>query len=180
MHTRRRAIRRLAAFWVRVRARPRGFRVGMIVSTWFRVKARKPQILEQPTARRQGVGGRIGNPLVMGAARLGLAQKENRERGGDQEHVFDRMAFFLGAITARLLNRSLGTLNAPFGAIVANRGEAGAGAGGATAVGGSLVGTTTTVASASAIPRRLASPVTDRMGASPSVRSADRSTIKRT
>jgi len=37
------AIRRFAAFCVRVRARPRGFFVGMISSTRSSVKARKPR-----------------------------------------------------------------------------------------------------------------------------------------
>ena len=36
------------------------------------------------------------------------------------------MVLFLAAITARLLSRILGALDAPFGPIVAKRGEAGA------------------------------------------------------
>ncbi len=39
------------------------------------------KILEQPTARRQGVRGRLGNPLIMGTPRAGLTQKEDGERG---------------------------------------------------------------------------------------------------
>jgi hypothetical protein len=74
------------------------------------------------------------------------------------------MAFFLAAIIARLLSRILGTLDASFGAIVANRGEAGADAGGSTGGGGSLVDTTGAVASASATPRRFVSSVKDRVG----------------
>ena len=34
------------------------------------------EILEQPTARRSGVRGRLGNPLIMGAPRTGPTQKE--------------------------------------------------------------------------------------------------------
>jgi hypothetical protein len=41
MRTRRRAMRRLAAFWRRVRARPRGVRVGMMISTWSSTNAKK-------------------------------------------------------------------------------------------------------------------------------------------
>jgi hypothetical protein len=48
-------------------------------------EGQEAQILEQPTARRQGVGDGISNPFVMGTARVGLAQQENRERGVDQE-----------------------------------------------------------------------------------------------
>jgi hypothetical protein len=134
------------------------------------------QILEQPAARGQRVRRGIGNPLVMSAPRIGGTQKENGERGIDQQHIFHRMAFLLTAITARLLNRILGTLDTPFGAIVAKRGAAVRSPG----ADGSWVGTTNAVASASAIPRRLASSVTDRVGASPSVRSVARSTTKRT
>jgi hypothetical protein len=43
MRTRRRTIRRLAAFCLRVRARPRGFWVGMMLSTWSSVNAKKPR-----------------------------------------------------------------------------------------------------------------------------------------
>jgi hypothetical protein len=136
------------------------------------------QILEQPTARGQGVRGRISNPLIVGTAHVGLTQKKDRERGVDQQHVFYRVALFLAAITARLLSRILGALDAPFGAIVAKRGEAGAGAG--AGAGRVAVGSTMAAASASATPRRWANAVKDRVGASPNARSVARSTTKRT
>jgi hypothetical protein len=134
------------------------------------------EILEQPTARGQGVRSGIGNPLIVGTARVGLTQKEDPERGVDQEHVFDRVVRFLAAIIARLLSRILGPLDAPFGPIVANRGEAG----GSDALGGSSGGLTMAVASASVTPRRLASSVTDRVGASPRARSVARRTTRST
>jgi hypothetical protein len=56
----------------------------------------------------------------------GLAQEEDREYGVDQQNIFDRVALFLAAITARLLSRILGTPDTPFGAIMPTRGEAGA------------------------------------------------------
>jgi hypothetical protein len=127
------------------------------------------QILEQAAPGRSGRRGGIGNPVVVGAAGIGVTQQEHRQRGIDQQHVFDRVAFLLAAITARLLSRILGTLDAPFGAIVANRGEVGAGAGGSPGMGGSVVGTTSAVASASATPRRAANLDTDRVGTSPRV-----------
>jgi hypothetical protein len=123
------------------------------------------QILEQATPRGQGIRGRIGHPVIVGAAGIGVTQKKNRERRIDQQDVFDRVAIFLAAITARLLSRILGTLDAPFGPIVAKRGEVGAD--GSTGVGGSVVGTTSALASASAIPRRFPSSIKDRVGASP-------------
>ena len=82
------------------------------------------QILEQPAACGQGIRRGIGNPLIMSAPRIGRTQKEDGERRVDQQHIFHRVAFLLAAITARLLSRILGTFDAPFGAIVAKRGEA--------------------------------------------------------
>jgi hypothetical protein len=118
----------------------------------------------------------------VGTARVGLTQQEDHERGIDQEHVFDRVVRFLAAIIARLLSRILGALKAPFGPIVATRGEAGAraAAGGSDALSGSSVGLTMAVASASVTPRRLASSGTDRVGASPSARSVARRTTRST
>jgi hypothetical protein len=145
-------------------------------------KRQEAQILAQPVSRRQGVRGGIGNSFIVGAAGIGLTQKENRQHGIDQPHVFDCVALFLAAITARLLSRILGALNAPFGAIVAKRGEAGTGTaavGRSDGGGDPSVGSTMAAASASATPRRVANSVKDRVGASPSVRSVARSTTKR-
>jgi hypothetical protein len=141
------------------------------------------QILKQPAPRRQGVRGGIGHAFIVGTARIGLAQKENRQCGIDQQHVLDRVALFLAAITARLLSRILGALDAPLGPIVAERGEAGAGTGtvdGSNIGDDSSVGATMAAASASATPRRWANAVNDRVGASPSVRNIARRITKRT
>jgi len=108
------------------------------------------QILEQPAARGQGVGRAIRNPLIVHAAGVRIAQKADHQRRVDQQDVFHRVAFFLAAIMARLLNRVLGAPDAPFGPIVPKRGEAGAAAGGVD-VGG---GTATAAALASATPMR--------------------------
>jgi hypothetical protein len=123
------------------------------------------KLLEQPATRRPGVRGRLRHPLVVGAAGLGVTEKEDRARRIDQPPIVHRVAGLLAAITARLLRRILGTLEAPCSAIVAQRGEAG----GATGGDGSWGGTTNAVASASATPRRVASSVTERVGASPNV-----------
>jgi hypothetical protein len=120
----------------------------------------------------------------MDTARIRVTQKENRECRVDQQHVFDRVALFLATLTARLLSRSLGALDAPFGAILAKRGETGAEvgatAGGAVGLSSSSVGTTRAAASASATPIRWASAGKDRVGASPRVRSVVCKTPKRT
>src|SRR5919198_3180242 len=64
--------------------------------------------------------------------------------------------------------------DASFGAIVATRGETGAG------VGGCSGGRASAVASATATPRRCASSVKDRAGVSPGVRNVACRTIRRT
>jgi hypothetical protein len=94
----------------------------------------------------------------VGAAPVSVAQKEDREGGMDQPHMFHRLACFLATITARLLKRVLGARDAPFRPLVATRGEAAAGrgaaAGGSAGGDGSAVGTTRATASASVTPRR--------------------------
>jgi len=134
-------------------------------------KRQKAEILEQPAPRGQGIQGPIGNPLLVDASGISLTEKENHERRIDQQHVFDCVALLLAAITARLLSRILGALDAPFSPVVPKRGEAGA---------GSSVGSTMAAASASTLPRRKAKSVKERVGASPSVRNVARRTTKRT
>jgi hypothetical protein len=73
------------------------------VDVWER-KRQEAEILEQPAPCGQRVRGRLRNPFIMGAAGIGVTQKEDGERGIDQQHVFHRVAFFLAAITARLLS----------------------------------------------------------------------------
>jgi hypothetical protein len=142
------------------------------------------QILEPPTARGSGIGGGLSHPLVMGTPRVSLAQEEDGQRRIDQQHVFDGVTRVLAAIIARLLSRILGTADAPFGAIMPNRGEAGtcadAGVDGSDEFGGSGTGTTSALASVSVTPRRVASSVTDRVGASPSARRVACRTVHKT
>jgi len=134
------------------------------------------QILEQSTARGSGLGGGTRHPLVMGTPLIRLTQEEDGEHRVDQQHVFDRVARLLAALIVRLRRRILGTADAPFGAIMPTRGAVGAcgdaAAGGSDRLGGSCTVTTTPLASASVTPRRCASSVTDRVGASPSARRA--------
>ena len=183
MRTRRRAIRRLAAF-----CRPRelpasGLLGGHDDLDVVERERQEAEILEQPAACGQGIGRGVCNPLVVGAPPVGVAQEEDRERGIDEQHVFHRVAFFLTAITARLLSRILGTLDAPLGPVVPKRGEAAAGVGAAV---GARAGRqrlrrrqTRAAASASATPRRFANAANVRAGASPKARSAARRTTNR-
>jgi hypothetical protein len=147
-------------------------------------KSQAAAILAQSAAYRQGVGGDLGNPLIVGATGIRLTQEEDREGRVEQQDVFDRVALFLAAITARLRNWILGARDAPLGPVVPKRGlagaEAGAAAGGPHVLDGSFGGTASALASASVTPRRFASAVTDRLGASPSARSVARRTTKST
>jgi hypothetical protein len=67
-------------------------------------KRQKAQVLKQPAARGQRVRGGIRNPLIVGAAGIGVTEKEDCECRIDQQDVFDRVAPFLATITARLLS----------------------------------------------------------------------------
>ena len=69
MRTRRRAMRRLAAFCARGSARSRGFLVGMMTSTWLSVKARKPRSWSNrlPAGKGYGVASAIRLSWVLPA-----------------------------------------------------------------------------------------------------------------
>src|SRR5919108_6332067 len=140
--------------------------------------------LEQAAACRHGVWGDIGTPLLVGAAGLGLTQAEDRQCRMDQQDVFDRVARFRAARTARRLNWILGARAAPRGPVVPTRAkvgaEAGAAAGGPDGRDGSFSGTTSARASAAGTPRRFASSVQARVGAAPSARSGARRTTQST
>jgi hypothetical protein len=133
------------------------------------------QILEQPAARGQRVRRRIGKALIVGATSLSVTQKEDRERGIDQPHVFDRVALFRAAIIARLFRRILRAPDAPFSAIVAKRGEAGGSGGGGGPSEGMIA-----AAAASVILMRVANSAQARLGASPSMRHVACRTVNRT
>src|SRR5712664_1158726 len=117
----------------------------------------------------------------MDAAAIGVTEKEDDKQGIDQQDIFYRVVSFLAAITLLLFNRVLGADDAPFRPVMGKRGEAGAAAGTvATGAGSSASGATTVVASASETPKRCASAVRERAGASPRLRSAASSAGKRT
>jgi len=119
------------------------------VHLWKR-KRQEAEILQEAAPRRQGIRGGLGNPLVMDAVTVGVAQKEDRQRGIDKQDIFDGVILFLAAITVRLLRRILGADDAPFCPVMGKRGAAGM----ATGAGSSVSGATHVAASASARPRR--------------------------
>src|SRR6266436_5620418 len=111
----------------------------------------------------------------------GFAEKEDDEQGIDQQDIFYYMALFLATITLRLFSRVLGADDAPFGAVMSKRGDAGAAVGTATTgAGASASGATTVAASASETPSHCARAVRERAGASPRARSAANNVGKRT
>jgi len=46
-------------------------------------KSQEAQILQQSTPRRQGIRRRVSNGLIMGAAAIGVTEKEDNEQGID-------------------------------------------------------------------------------------------------
>jgi hypothetical protein len=139
------------------------------------------QILQEPASSGQGIGCGLGNRLIMEAAAVGVAQKEDREEGIDEQDIFDRVVLFLAALTCRLCRRVLGADDAPCGPVMGNRGDTDAAAGRAPpGAGSSSSGTTTVAAAASETPKRCARAVRERAGAAPRVRSAASSPGKRT
>ena len=54
----------------------------------------------------------------MDMAAIGGAQKEDCQQGIGQQDIFDRVVFFLAAITCFLFNRVLGADDAPFGPVM--------------------------------------------------------------
>src|SRR6266487_339270 len=117
----------------------------------------------------------------MDAAIVGVAQKEDREQGINQQNIFDGVVLFLAAITRFLFSRVLGADNAPFGPVMGKRGESGAAMGAATTgAASSSSGAITVAASASETPSRWAGAVRERAGASPRVRRAASRAGKRT
>src|SRR5262249_10869992 len=111
------------------------------------------------------VGSKLRDAQIMHTATVGVTEKEDREEGIHEQDVFDGVVLFLAAITLRLFSRVLGADDAPLGAVIGKRGEAGAAAGpGATRAGVSSSASTTVTASASATPSRWAKAVRERAG----------------
>lgn len=123
------------------------------------IRKHKPEIaeiLEQFTARRQGIGRRIGNRRLMGTAFVGIAQQPDPRRPVGQEHVLHRVVVHLAAPVVLLFTCVLGARDGSLGAVV-KKGDA-------------------AVVAASGSPMRARSSSTVRLGDSPSARRAVRKT----
>ena len=84
----------------------------------------QPQILQELTPRWQWIRGRISQTLVMDAARSGLTQEDDAQRGIDQQQIFQHMPLCLAAITRLLFSRVCGARDGSLGAIMTKRGTA--------------------------------------------------------
>src|SRR2546421_1755100 len=117
----------------------------------------------------------------MDATAVGVAEEKDDEQGIHEQDIFDRVVFFLAAITRGLFNRVLGADDTPFRPVMGKRGDAGVPAGtAASGVATSSSVATRVAAATSATPSRWAKAVRERAGASPRLRRAARSTGKRT
>src|SRR5215470_17702257 len=102
--------RRWCSAWLapccsRVSSAPRGFFVGMRISTWGSVNDRKPRACNNPLPAGSGVGGGLSDAQIMGAAAVGVAQKEDTEQGIDEQDIFDCMVLVLATLTRGLFRR---------------------------------------------------------------------------
>jgi hypothetical protein len=111
---------------------------------------------------------------------VGRTQKQDGERGIDEQAMFHRVVLCLAALTRRLFSSVLGADAAPFGAVMGNREDACPAAGAAATGAGSSNGAATVAASASETPSCWAKAVRDWAGAAPRGRSAASSAGRRT
>jgi hypothetical protein len=113
---------------------------------------------------------------------MGFTREEEDAHSVDQQHMFDRGALFLAAITRHKLNRIVGPWARGSVPSYPKRGAAGtsADAGGSDGVGDFGTGTTGALASIAAALRRFTNSVTNRVGASPSARSIACRTVNKT
>src|SRR5262249_42177964 len=145
-------------------------------------EGQEAQILQQSTPRRKRVGGGLRDAQIMGTAAVGVAQKEDQEEGIDEQDIFHRVVFFLAAITIGLFSRVLGADDAPFRPVMGKRGVAVPvlRVGGPAGASAPPTGVTPAAASLTVTPSRWARAASERVGASPRVRSAASNTGRRT
>ncbi len=84
----------------------------------------KTRVLQQVTPRRQRIRCRVGDALVVDASRMGLTQKQDAQRGVDQQEVFQHVALFLAALARLLWSWILGARDGALGAVMTKRGAA--------------------------------------------------------
>ena len=84
----------------------------------------KAHVSQQLTPSRKRIQGRIGHALVVDAARRGLTQEHDTQRGVDQQEIFQPMPLFLPAIARLLFRRIVGARDGSFGAVMTKGGMA--------------------------------------------------------
>ena len=91
---------------------------GLVGDHMVRVVALKAGVLKECGKRREGIVLLITDTLIMATARVGLAQIADRPCDQVRNHIIrQRLGFFFTAVMCFLLNRILGPLDTPFGAI---------------------------------------------------------------
>src|SRR5215813_15540377 len=74
---------------------------------------------------QMGVGGGLSDALIMPAAAVGVAQKEDDEERIDEQDIFDGGVSFLAALTRLLFRSILGADDAPLSPVMGKRGGGG-------------------------------------------------------
>ncbi len=96
-------------------------------------QALKAQVLIQDTLWRQHIRFVVGETLIVPAPFVGGAQKADLAIGGNQDEVFERVAFFLTTEVEALFVWVAGSVDGAFGAIMEKRdGSSGADSGAAS------------------------------------------------
>ena len=84
----------------------------------------KAHVLQQLAPSRQWRRCRVGQALVVDAARMGRTQEQAAQRGVDPQEVFPPMPLFLAARAWLLFRRSCGARDGSFSAVMTKRGAA--------------------------------------------------------
>ncbi len=84
-------------------------------------QALKAQVLIQETIWRQHIRFVVGETLIVPAPFVRGAQKADLAIGGNQDKVFERVAFFLAPEVEALFVRVTGSVDGAFGAIMEKR-----------------------------------------------------------
>ena len=98
-------------------------------------------VLQQLAPSRKRRRCRVGEARVVDAARMGLTQEQDAQRGIDQQKVFQPLPLFLAALARLLCSCVLGAWDGALGAVMTKRGGAMGAAAGTSAAGDASSGT---------------------------------------
>ena len=136
----------------------------------------KTRVLQQGTPRRQWRRCGVGDALNVDASRMGRTQKQEAQRGVDQQEVLQHVALFLAALARFLCSWSLGARDGALGAVMTKRGGALETAAGVSSDAADANSADASARGGPSTPRRWRKASMVRQGASPKVRRVVRST----